>query len=291
MTERLGLRPRLRRPSWRRLLPFVLLALLGVAVALPAAAPLQLGAPQSAAASAFGSALADVGQGERVLVDVEADLGTYPEIRYATRAALAELVARGASLAFVSFSPEGRAIEVAELARLRDARVPPHRLLDLGYVAGAEAGMVLSVTSIVPEGAAGSFATDLRSRGGGIGAFDLALVVAGTEMGPRSWIEQVETRLPELPVIAIAPTFLRPELEPYLRSGQLAALLGTFRDGVAYGTAADASRGPGELRSPEPAPSSLAILIGILVALAVLLEADANRVVAALRAAWQRVGG
>ena len=57
-----------------------------------------------------------------VVVGMDADLGTYPEIRPAVRAAFDDLLARGASLAFVSVTVEGRAIAAAELARLRCSR-------------------------------------------------------------------------------------------------------------------------------------------------------------------------
>lgn len=280
---------RLRQGGWRRFLPFALLALLAVAVVLPGLVPpLQLASATGPAANDFSAVVADVRQGDAVVVDVEADLGTYPEIRYATRAALADLLRHGASLAFVSFSPEGRAIALAELERLRREGVGAHRLLDLGYVAGAEAGVVLSVTSLLPEDATGSFADTLRSRGGGIAAFDLALVVAGGDMGPRTWIEQVETRLPRLPVVAVAPTFLRPELEPYLRSGQLDALLGTLRDGIAYGRGVDAANSPGQPTSSDRPPSALAMLLGMLVALGVILQSTGRTLLAYGRRAWER---
>jgi hypothetical protein len=294
MIERL----RGERPGWRRLLPFALLATLGLAGVLPSTAAIpgngtavELANPDRAAADAFSAALAAVPQNGSVLIDVDADLGTYPEIRYATRAALADALGRNLSLAFVSFSPEGRALAAAELARLRRDGVPPHRLLDLGYTARAEAGLVLSVTSLVPDEATGSFADALRARGGGIDAFDLVLVVGGGDMGPRSWIEQVETRLPTLSVVAIAPTFLRPELEPYLRSGQLRALLATVRDDVAYGATVEAAAGPGQPVPPERAPNALAMLVGMLIALAVLIQADARRMLAAVRHGWDRAAG
>jgi hypothetical protein len=280
---------RLRQGGWRRLLPVALIALLAVAVVLPGLEPpLQLSSATGPAAADFAAAVARVPQGASVLVDVEADLGTYPEIRYATRAALADLLRHGASLAFVSFSPEGRAIGLAELERLRDEGIAAHRLLDLGYVAGAEAGVVLSVTRLVPDGLAGSFADTLRGRGGGIDAFDLALVVAGSDMGPRTWIEQVETRLPLFRVVAVAPTFLRPELEPYLRSGQLSALLGTLRDGVAYGRDVDAANSPGQPTTSDRPPSALAMLLGMLVALAVIVQATGRTLLAYARGAWER---
>jgi hypothetical protein len=275
--------------GWRRLLPFALLLLLAVAVGLPGLGPaLRLASPNDGASAGFAATIDSLPQNGLVLVGMDADLGTYPEIRFATRAALAGLLRRGASLAFVSYSPEGRALAAAELERLRDEGVAPHRLLDLGYVAGAEAGLVLSVTSLVPPEATGSFADTLRSRGGGINAFDFALVVAGNDMGPRTWIEQVLTRLPHLPVAAIAPTFLRPELEPYLRSGQLTALLGTLRDGVGYGEQVTASTAPGDPTPSDRPPSALAMLVGMLIAIGVIVQADARTLASYLRRAWQR---
>ena len=83
--------------------------------------------------------------------------------------------------------------------------------------------MRASTRSSPPRPRAGS-SEAIRERGGGIGAFDMVLIVSGSDISARSWVEQVGSRLPDLPLVSIAPTFLDPELEPYLRSGQLAAL-------------------------------------------------------------------
>jgi hypothetical protein len=64
-------------------------------------------------------------------------------------------------------------------------------------------------------------------------------------------------------MVAVAPTLLQPELAPYLRTGQLAGLLATVRDGAAFTQAVTDSRDDGP-------PSSLAMLLGMLVAIAVL---------------------
>lgn len=215
--------------------------------------------------------------GPLVLVALDADLGTYPEIRYATRAALSDLLNHGSRLAFVSFSPEGRAISVAEQQRLRAAGVAPARILDLGYVPGAEAGLVRSVTTLLP-GAASGQAPELRQRPG-LGAFGLVVVVAGMELGPRSWVEQVRPRLPKLAIVAIAPTFLQPELQPYLRTGQLRAALATYRDGIAYGREVAGRQqliGRASGPPPETPPRGLPILVGMLIAIALLGSATAR---------------
>jgi hypothetical protein len=207
-----------------------------------------------------------------VLIACDGDLGTYPEIRATTRAAIEDLGAHGARLAIVSFTPEGRAIAAAERDRIArsGAGEPP---ADLGFVAGAEAGLVRAVSSIVPAVAQGPTFDAIRQRGGGIGAFDMVLIVSGSDISARSWVEQVGPRLPDLAMITIAPTFLDPELEPYLRSGQLHGLLATLREGTAYADAVTA--GPAADRGPGIAP--LPMLVGMLAALAALAEAASRR--------------
>lgn len=270
MIERVGRRP----GGWRGLAPFGLLALLAIASVLPALpGRVELANPDRSAANQFRSAMGALPRNPMVLVALDADLGTYPEIRSATRAALDALLRAGASLALVSFSPEGRAIAAAEVERLRSAGNGDDRVLVLGYRAGAEAGLVLGVTSILPAHASGAVAQRVRAAGGGIDAFDMALLVGGADMNPRSWIEQVATRLPKLPLVAIAPTFLRPELQPYLASGQLAALLGTLRDDAAYvADQAAAAQVPA-----QPGPGALPMLLGSLVAIGLLFEAGGGR--------------
>jgi hypothetical protein len=225
---------------------------------------LALANPDPAAVDGLQATFDQLPQPSLVLVAMDADLGTYPEIRPATHAALADLLSRGAAIAFVTGSGERRALAVAALDRLRRQGVSDDRLLDLGFVSGAEAGMVRLVDNALQPGMSGSMAALIAQRAGGLGAFDCIVVVGGGDIGPRSWVEQIGTRLPSVPMVAIAPTFAQPELAPYLRSGQLSALLATTRDDAAYVErigAADVEDRP---------PSALAMLAGMLVILVVL---------------------
>jgi hypothetical protein len=262
--------------------PFALLALLAIAAVLPnLAPPLSLANPDRTSVSGFRAALAALPADPLVLVAFDADFGTYPEIRYATRSVLDELLRGGASLAVASYSAEGRALASGELDRLRRSSATDDRLLDLGYRSGVEAALVQAVTSLrVGRDGGGAVAERIRGSGGGIDAFDAVLIVGGIDIGPRIWVEQVSTRIPDLPLLAVAPTFLWPELQPYVASGQLQGLLGTLRDGVAFG--ADSSS------SPDRPPSALAMLIGMLVAIGVLLEATGGSLAARLAAAVPR---
>jgi len=257
----------------RRAAPQLLLLLLLVVASLLSngTGGLQLASPDRSRVDQLRRAIGDLPNDALVLIAFDADLGTYPEIRAATRVAIDDLAAHAARLAIVSFTPEGRAIAAAERERIaRGGTEPPG---DLGFVAGAEAGLVRSIASVVPENAQGATADAIRDAGGGIGAFAMVLVISGSDISARSWVEQVGSRLPELPLVAIAPTFLDPELEPYLRSGQLAALLATLRDGAAYVEAVAGSAGS----SPGPTPGPLPMLVGMLAAIAVLAEAAFRR--------------
>ena len=269
------------RAHLQRVWPVLLLLLvLGGASLVPAAnqSALRLASPDRSRVEQLRLAIGDLPRGALVLVACDADLGTYPEIRAATRAAMADLVAHGAQLAIVSFTPDGRAIAAAEIDRIgRDGGPAP---ADLGFVAGSEAGLVRAIASIVPTAAAGPVFEAVRQRGGGIGAFDLVLIISGSDISARSWVEQVGSRLPAVPLLAVAPTFLDPELEPYLRSGQLTALLSTVRDGAAY---AEAVRSGSQV-DVGPIPAPLPMLLGMLAALAVLADSGIRHVARTMRA-------
>ena len=159
-----------RLAGLRRAAPVLLLLLaLVVASLLSAGTPgLRLASPDRSRVDQVRQAIGNLPDNALVLIACDADLGTYPEIRAATRVAIDDLAAHGARLAIVSFTPEGRAIAAAERDRIsRGGRIEPPA--DLGYVAGAEAGLVRSIASIVPAGAEGAVAEAIRERGGGIG--------------------------------------------------------------------------------------------------------------------------
>jgi len=270
-----------RRALLQRAAPAVLLVALGIALIVPAPDALRL-AVDDEAAERWNAALDALPAEATVLVAHDPDLGTYAEIRPTARAALADLMARDARLVFVSLTPEGRALLVAELARLERAIVNRARLLDLGFVPGAEAALVsLAAGPTVPAEAEGAIARDLAAEG--VAAFDGLLVVGGNDLGPRSWIEQFTPRVGDLPVLAITPTVLLPEVQPYLESGQLDAALTTPREGAAYRAAVELE--PLErLREPVE-PSALGVLVGLLAAIVVLGQAWGARVGAAVRGA------
>jgi hypothetical protein len=240
----------------RWLAPLLLLVALGLAL-LPSTDPLRLaGTPD--AAEDVTAALDELPPSSVVLVGFDPDLGTYAEIRPTVRTLLADLLERDATLVFVSLTPEGRALAIAERARLVAAGSSPDRLVDAGFVPGAEAALV-RLAGIVRDGG-----EELPA-----GPIALGLVVGGNDLGPRSWVEQVAPRVESLELIAVAPSVLLPELVPYLESGQLRALLATPRDGAAYLDSTDVAGVDG--------PSPLAVMVGMLAAAGVLGGAVVSR--------------
>jgi hypothetical protein len=269
-----------RRALPRRAAPALLVAALAIALVAPATDALELGSVDAAPVERWNAALDALPAEAIVLVAHDPDLGTYAEVRPTVRAALADLMARDARLAFVSLTPEGRALLIGELARLERAVVNPARTLDLGFVPGAEAALVsLAGGPTVPDAAQGAVARSLATEGAG--AIDALLVVGGNDLGPRSWIEQFTPRVGDLPVLAITPTVLLPEIQPYLDSGQLDAALTTPREGAAYRAAVEL--GPLERLRESVEPSALGVLVGLLVAIVVLGQGWGSRVGDALR--------
>lgn len=269
-----------RRALLAQLAPAALVALLAAAWLLPETGVIRLASADPTAADGWTEALDALPESATVLVGFDPDIGTYAEVRATVRVALADLLNRDARLAFVSLTPEGRALLVSELARLRRGEADDGSLLDLGYLPGAEAALVsIARRPPVPPDVDGELADRIAAEG--IAAIDAILVVGGNDFGPRSWVEQVRPRVGDLPILAIAPTVLLPELQPYVASGQLAALLGTPRDGAAYRDAAEL--GSLERLGEAREVGGAAVLIGLLLAVLVVGQAWGRRLLGQLR--------
>ncbi|HEX5040030.1 MAG TPA: hypothetical protein VFW95_07855 [Candidatus Limnocylindria bacterium] len=245
-----------------RLAPLALLLLLAAAVLLPIDAGLPLANADASAAQRMTEGLDTLPDSPTVLVGFDPDLGTYAEIRPTVRTLLADLLERDARLDFISLTPEGRALAVTELERLAASGVNEERLVDLGFIPGAEAALV-SVADALMAGEPALGPGGMEDE-----APALALVIGGNDLGPRSWVEQVQARVSDLRIAAVVPTSLIPEAQPYVDGGQLTALIATPRDGATYREAAEV----GDFASVAETggPSVVAVLVGMLAALVVL---------------------
>lgn len=250
--------------------PAALVAALAVVWAVPGPGWLQLATHDRQAADGMEAALDALPAAPSVLVGFDPDLGTYAEVRPTVRALIADLLDRGARLDVVSLTAEGRALGISERDRLVRDGADEAALRDLGFVAGAEAGLV-------------DLAQDPAEP------YDAIVVVGGNDLGPRSWIEQVVPRVGDVSVVAVTPVVLLPEVRPFLAAGQLDAALTTPREGAAYRAGLELGGAPRMTEGREPA--TLAIFVGMLVAVAVLGQALGARAMATLRATRAREPG
>ena len=268
--------------TWRLAPGLLVLVLAGAIVAGSGSrAGLDLANPAAVTGELVG-VLDRVPEDGLVLVGFDADLGTYAEIRPTVRALLADLLDRGARLAIVSLTPEGRALAIAERGRMVRAGAEPARLIDLGFVPGAEAALVALARELNDPAADGI----VLGRPQAIASDEVVLgvVIGGNDLGPRSWVEQFRPRTEAIPLVAVAPSVLLPELRPYLASGQLAALLATPRDGAAYRASLDLGSAAAAIVEDD-GPAPLAVLVGLLVAIAMLGASVGARVGDGLRVA------
>ena len=158
---------RVRRLS--RFAPGALVLALAVAWLVPEPAWIRLATPDVEAAQGMDAAIDGLADGSEVLVGFDPDLGTYAEVRPTARAVIDDLLARDVVLSLVSLTPEGRALAVAEIERLRRGGLPPERIVDLGFVAGAEPGWWTSPVSWLrpPRPPSWSSAATTSGRGAG----------------------------------------------------------------------------------------------------------------------------
>lgn len=260
--------------------PLVLVVALAAAIALPIRDGLELRTADPTAASTLSATLDRLPDDGTVLVGFDPDLGTYAEIRSTVRVLLGDLLERESTLAILSVTPEGRALAIAELAHLERLDANPDQIVDLGFLPGAEAALVAVARALGPD-AASADAVDLPTVDR-LGGADLALVVGGNDLGPRSWVEQVAPRVPALELVAVAPTVLLPQLLPYRDSGQLAALLATPGDGAAYRASVQLGSLSGLADAADP--PGPAVFVGVVAAIAVLGQSMGTRAVRRLRA-------
>lgn len=258
-----------RRDAAARAAPALLVVLLAAASLLPLDEALRLETGDASVAERWTETLDALPDDADVLIGFDPDLGTYAETRPTARVLLADLLGRDARLAFVSLTPEGRALAIAELARLRRAGAMPQRIADFGFLPGAEAALV-RLTRSFPEPVGGG-ALSRRLIDEGMSGIEAIVVIGGNDLGPRSWVEQVAPRTDDVPIMAVAPTVLLPELQPYVATGQLAALAATPRDGAAYRALPEL--GSAERLVTAQGPPVAALLVGLLVAALVLGEA------------------
>lgn len=193
---------------------------------------LALGVSISPGAWGFYDALNTLPPGSQVIITHDYDPGTAAELLPQARAILRHLAERGANVVSLSLVPQGPALAQKALDQTLAASGYNYGAdyLNLGYVAGGEAGL-----RSLARGSFFALAKDyiggqdflnypLAQEFSSIQDVDLVVVLAATQQDLRLWIEQVQTPF-QVQMVAGVSAQVDPSARPYYRSGQIAGLL------------------------------------------------------------------
>jgi len=175
------------------------------------------------------------------------------EVETASMAAITHILTKGAGIVTLSTNPTGAALARHSLDRALLLSKHPvsdffhgEKYADLGYLAGgpiALLGFAQNPKNAIP------YDIDLNSPWvrpplNGIDSlsdFSLILVLTDNTDTAMSWIEQVKTKLKNVPLAMIVSAQTTPMLKPYLDSKQIDGLVSGITGGIAYEKARNAA--------------------------------------------------
>ncbi len=180
---------------------------------------------------------------DAVLVSFDYEPGMAGEMEAAAAAVVDHLMIKGAYLTLISTSPTGPALAERFIANVQSEHnyVSGNQYINLGYIPGGAAGLLGFVQMpqrITPLSFDGmdAWATAPLMGINTLSDYKLVLVLTDNPDSARMWIEQVQPRLLETPLIAVASAQAEPILKPYADGDnpQIQGLIGSIIDGAAY---------------------------------------------------------
>ena len=217
----------------------------------------QLGSVDPALYAGAAAQVDSLDQGQRVVVSFDYDASQAGEMDPIAEAFLIHIRQRGAQAIAVSLSPSGVALGARVVETLGEKGIP-----DAGFVQ----------TSFHPGQAVGAQSAIQSAPA------DLIVVLAGSPEAMRLWIEQATLSGVEAPIVAGASASALPQIQPYLQSEQVDAVVQGLMGGLAYQRSLDPGQDAGEagfdrlVRSEALYLSQIAfagiLLAGLIVSLA-----------------------
>jgi hypothetical protein len=162
--------------------------------------------------------------GQTVLVAFDYDPFQAGEVDPIAEAILTHIRQRGAQAIAVSLNPTGPALARRVADKLTEAGASDTAIVQPRYFSGQAVG-AQSVLVSHPA--------------------DLIVVLAGSPESMRWWIEQAGASGARTPIVAGASAGVLPQLQPYVQSGQVKAVVQGLMGGLAYRRSLDADRDSG----------------------------------------------
>ena len=244
-------RPRGAQPETglvpRAVLRILIAAIMLVILLAPLLGGLQLTAlpgasPEVSAFNAQMQQLTAAGESPRVLLAVDYEPGLAGEMQLISVGAVESLMQMNARIITLSTSPTGTAL-ADQLLRTALQDIPAYPLVDqtisLGYLPGGESGLAQFANSpqqALPYTTDGQSAWSLPVLEGAasLSDFDALLLLTDSPDVARSWIEQVQPSLGDVPLLVISSAQAAPLILPYVQSNQVDGLVGGLYGSAAY---------------------------------------------------------
>ncbi|HNR47008.1 MAG TPA: hypothetical protein PKO03_08055, partial [Anaerolineaceae bacterium] len=244
-------RPRGAQPETglvpRAILRILIAAIMLVILLAPLLGGLQLTALPGASpeVSAFNTQMQQLtaaGESPRVLLAVDYEPGLTGEMQLISVGAVESLMQMNARIITLSTSPTGTAL-ADQLLRTALRDIPAYPLVDqtisLGYLPGGESGLAQFANSpqqALPYTTDGQSAWSLPVLEGAasLSDFDALLLLTDSPDVARSWIEQVQPSLGDVPLLVISSAQAAPLILPYVQSNQVDGLVGGLYGSAAY---------------------------------------------------------
>lgn len=234
----------------------LLLALLTGILAPALVAPLQV-PPSDAAATTLFEKISALGQNDVVLISYDWDARRVAELRQLEDAVIGQLITQKVKLVLMSTDPQGSLLLYDLRDQLNRAGYQPggQDYILLGYQPGGE----LALRSLAQNFGAAlksdfqgeDVSTSALATGKATGSnrpmaalsdFSMIMLMADDQVDVQSWMEQVNSVVPQIPFATLLTAEAAPSAQPYLRQPNVYGLSGT--GALAY----DNLRHPGDPR-------------------------------------------
>lgn len=180
---------------------------------------------------------------DTVLISFDYEPGTAGEMEAAAAAVVDHLMIKGAYLTLISTSPTGPALAERFITHVQAMHnyTSGNQYINLGYIPGGAAGLLgfaQMPQRITPLSFDGMDAWATAPLGGinALADFKLVLIITDNPDTARTWVEQVEPKLADTPLIAVVSAQAEPIVKPYSSGdkAQIQGIVGGIIDGAAY---------------------------------------------------------
>ncbi len=232
------------RPRSRRLLRWVLTALLFLVLAVPVAGETTLTplpALRMAEIEAANGIINRLPPEASALVVFDYDPALSAEVETAAAPVIDHLMVHGARIVLLSTSPLGSHLAERVLSTLRDEHGyrRGEEYVNLGYLAGETSGILgfaADPVEVLPATTEGTPAWDtppLRTVRA-LSDFDLIILLTDDAGTARAWIEQTASYRGETPLVTVISAQAEPMVRPYYEAGQVQGMVTGLYGGAYY---------------------------------------------------------